>query len=199
MSNLHSMLMGGIVWKRKNKTMPDAVCSDDANANQVHPVNNNPVRSNDNDYKCQKCQMTKVINFWTSTSCGPIVWCKMVFHLPSSRSPKVCLLWDAVLGFCWHVRSQSTQYQQHWQNFHLFPTPQPSSENWYSHLDRQSTVHKQTVQPMDLIFSAFLQESPPHLTILNRTLQPWLFSASFTLILLTNSSPGLSGTKSRTS
>ena len=63
MSNLHSMLMGGIVWKRKNKTMPDAVCSDDANANQVHPVNNNPVRSNDNDYKCQKCQMTKAINF----------------------------------------------------------------------------------------------------------------------------------------
>ena len=53
MSNLHSMLMGGIVWKSKNKTMPDAVCSDDANANQVHPVNNNPVRSNDNDYKCQ--------------------------------------------------------------------------------------------------------------------------------------------------
>ena len=53
MSNLHFMLMGGIVWKSKNKTMPDAVCSDDANANQVHPVNNNPVRSNDNDYKCQ--------------------------------------------------------------------------------------------------------------------------------------------------
>ena len=55
--------------------------------------------------------MTKAITFWTGTSCGPMAWCKMVVHLPSSRDPKV---WDAVLGFFWHVRSQSTSYGAIW-------------------------------------------------------------------------------------
>ena len=110
MSNLHSMLMGGIVWKSKNKTMPDGVCSDDANANQVHLVNNNPARSNNNNYKCQMLDDQSYQSFKPVPPLAPWLGVRRwsIFHLPGVQ--KSFCLWDAVFGFWWHVRSQSTSY-----------------------------------------------------------------------------------------